>query len=62
MSFIRQLNTADDTKLFHTSKSIKNLSKLVNRDMKHLTANNISLNVKKPLVIFKSPGKVLLLN
>ena len=27
---------ADDTDLFHTSKSVKNLCKLVNRDMKYL--------------------------
>ena len=55
---------ADDTNLFHTSKSVKNLNKLVNRDMKHLnnwlSANKISLNVEKTeLVIFKSPRKVL---
>ena len=56
---------ADDTNLFHTSKSVKNLNKLVNRDMKHvnnwLSANKISLNIEKTeLVIFKSPRKVLL--
>ena len=38
---------ADDTNLFHTSKSVKKLNKLVNRDMKHLnnwlSANEISL-------------------
>ena len=42
---------ADDTNLFHTSQSVKNLNKLVNRDMKHLnnwlSANKISLNVEK---------------
>ena len=27
---------ADDTNLFHTSKSVKNLNELINRDMKHL--------------------------
>ena len=27
---------ADDAKLFHTSKSVESLNKLVNRDMKHL--------------------------
>ena len=27
---------ADDAKLFHTSKSVENPNKLVNRDMKHL--------------------------
>ena len=26
----------DDTNLSHTSKSVKNVDKLVNRDMKHL--------------------------
>ena len=56
---------ADDTNLFHTSQSAKNLNKLVNGDMKHLnnwlSANKISLNVEKTeLVIFKSPRKVLL--
>ena len=56
---------ADDTNYFHTSKSVKNLNKQVNRDMKHLnnwlSANRISLNVEKiELVIFKSPRKVLL--
>ena len=56
---------ADDTNLFHTSKSVKNLNKQINRDMKHLnnwlSANKISLNVEKTeLVIFKSPRKVLL--
>ena len=41
----------DDTNLFHTSKSLKILIKLVNRDMKHLnnwlSANNVSLNIQK---------------
>ena len=56
---------ADDTNLFHTSKSLKKLNKLVNRDMKHLNnwlgANKVSLNVETTeLVILKSPRKVLL--
>ena len=56
---------ADDTNLFHTSKSVKNLNKQINRDKKHLnnwsSANKIFLNVEKTeLVIFKSPRKVLL--
>ena len=38
---------ADDTNLFHTSKSVKSLNKLVNRDMKYLinwlNANKIYL-------------------
>ena len=55
---------ADDINLFRTSKSVKNLNKLVKHDMKHLNnwfcANKISLNVEKTeLVIFKSPRKVL---
>ena len=55
---------ANDTNLFHTSKSVKNLNRLVNRDMKHLdnwlNANKISLNVEKSEpVIFKSPRKLL---
>ena len=55
---------ADDTNLFHTNKSVKNLNKLVNHDMKQLnnwlSANKISLNVEKTeLVIFKSRRKVL---
>ena len=54
----------DDTNLFHTSKSVKNLNKLVNRDRKHLnnwlSANKIYLNIEETeLVIFKSPRKVL---
>ena len=54
---------ADDTNLFHTSKSVKNLNKLVNRDMKHLinwlSAIKNSLNVEKTeLVFFKSSRKV----
>ena len=55
---------ADDTNLFHTNKSVKNLNKLVNHDMKQLnnwlSSDKISLNVEKTeLVIFKSPRKVL---
>ena len=42
---------ADDTNLFHTNKSVKNLNKLVNHDMKQLnnwlSANKISFNVEK---------------
>ena len=54
---------ADDTNLVHTSKSVTNLTKLVNHDMKYLndwlSGNKISLNVEKTdLVIFKSPRKV----
>ena len=54
---------ADDTNLFHTSKSVKNVNKLVNRDMKRfndwLSSNKICLNVEKTeLVISKSPNKI----
>ena len=56
---------ADDTNLFHTIKSVKNLNKLVNHDMKQLnnwlSANKISFNVESmETVIFRSPRKVLL--
>ena len=60
MIFIKQF---DDTNLFHTNMSVKNLNKLVNHDMKQLnnqlSANKISLDVEKTeLVIFKSPRKL----
>ena len=53
-----------DTNLFHTSKSMKNLNKLVNHDMKHLNnwliLNKFSIDVENiELVIFKYPRKVL---
>ena len=56
-------NFADDTNLFHTSKSVKNVNKLVNRDLKRfndwLSSNKIYLNVEKTeLVISKSPNKI----
>ena len=65
IQYCKMHHFADDTNLFHISKSVKNLNKLVNRDMKHLnnwlSANKISLKVEKTeLVIFKSPRKVLL--
>ena len=65
IQYCKMHHFADDTNLFYISKSVKNLNKLVNRDMKHLnnwlSANKISLNVEKTeLVIFKSPRKVLL--
>ena len=55
---------AGDTNLFYTNKSVKNLNKLVNPDMKQLSnwlsANKIPLNVEKTeLVFFKSVRKVL---
>ena len=60
MISIRQFNTTkcitDVTNLFRTSKSAKNLNKLVNRDMKHLnnwsSANKISPNVEKTELVF----------
>ena len=57
-------NFADDTNLFHTKKSAKNLNKLVNHDMEQLSnwlsSNKVSLNGEKTkLVIFKSPRKIL---
>ena len=50
--------------LFHTNKSVKNLNKLANHDMKQLnnwlSASKTSLNVEKTkLVFFKSPRKTL---
>ena len=53
-----------DTNLFHTNKSVKNLNKLVNPDMKQLNnwlnANKISFNVEKTEpVILKSSRKLL---
>ena len=54
---------ADDTNLFHRNKSVKNLTKLVNRDMNYLNnwlSANTSINVEKTeLVIFKSTRKIL---
>ena len=48
----------DGTNLFHTSKTVKNLNKLVNRDW--LSANKVILIAEKTeLVHFKSPRKVL---
>lgn len=55
---------ADDTNLLHINKSIKNLNKIVNYDLKNLScwlnANKISLNVSKTeWIIFKPRKKVL---
>ena len=50
---------ADDTNLFDTSKSVKNLNELISRDMKHLN-NWLSANKISELIIFKYPRKVLL--
>ena len=48
----------DGTNLFQTSKSVKNLNKLVNRDW--FSANKVTLIAEKTeLAIFKSPRKVL---
>ena len=42
---------ADNTNIFRTNKSMKNLNKLFNRDMKHLnnclSVNKISINLEK---------------
>ena len=43
-----QVHDFADTNLFHTGKSVKNLEKFVNRDMKHL--NNL-LNANKFLLM-----------
>ena len=55
---------ADDTNLLYINKSIKVLSKNVNRDLKGITdwlnANRISLNVNKTeYIIFHSPRKLI---
>ena len=46
---------AGDMHLFHTNKSVKNLNKLVNHDIKQLnnwlSANKISLDVEKTELI-----------
>ena len=62
IQYCKVYHFADDTNLFHTSKSMKNLNKLVNHDMKHLnnwlSADKISLNVEKTeLVIINLQGK-----
>ena len=75
MIFMKQFNTAkyitflmiqiSFIRIFHLfHKSVKNLNKLVNNDMKQMNnwfkPNKISLNVEKTkLVIFKSPRKVI---
>ena len=54
---------ADDTNFFQTNKSMKNLNKLVNRDMKQLNnwlnAHKISLNVEKtePVIYTYMPSR-----
>ena len=62
IKFCKVHHFADDTNLLYVGKSIKELNKLVNYDLKNLlhwlNANSISLNVKKTeLVIFKSKWK-----
>ena len=52
MKFCKVYHFADDTNLLYLGKSIKNLNKLVNIDLKNLVNwvnANISLNVKKKL-------------
>ena len=64
IQYCKVCHFADDTDLFHTSKSVKNLNKLVNCDMKHLnnwlSAKKFLLTEKHELVICKSPRKLLL--
>ena len=54
----------DDTNLFHTSKSVKNLNKQINCDMKHLnnwlSANKISLSVEKTRKVLQDEIKIKL--
>ena len=62
IKFCKVHHFSDDTNLLCLSNSIKKLNKLVNTDLKHLvnwlSANKISLNVKKTeMVIFKSNQK-----
>ena len=64
IKFCKVHHLADDTNLLHFSKSVNELNKYINLDMKNLTgwlnANKISLNVKKTeLVIFKHKKKKL---
>ena len=55
---------ADDTNLFHASKSVKNLNKQINCDMKHLnnwlSANKISLSVEKTRKVLQDEIKIKL--
>ena len=62
IKFCKVHHLADDTNLLHFSKSVNELNKYINLDMKNLTgwlnANKISLNIKKTeLVIFKHKRK-----
>ena len=65
MQYCKLHHFTDDTNLFYARKSVENLNKLRNRDIKRLdnclSSNKISVNVEKTeVVIFKSPMKVLL--
>ena len=55
---------ADDTNLFHASKSVKNLNKQIKCDMKHLNnwlnANKISLYVEKTRKVLQDEIKIKL--
>ena len=59
IKFSKAHNFADDTDFLHISKSIKQLNKFVNFDLKNwsywLNANKISLNVSKNEVIIFKP-------
>ena len=62
IKFCKVHHFADDTNQLHFSKSLTNLNKYVNLDMKNLTdwlnASKISLNMQKTeLVIFKHQRK-----
>ena len=64
IKFCKVHHFSDDINLLCLSNSIKKLNKLVNADLKHLlnclTANKISVNVKKTeMIIFKSKQKKL---
>ena len=56
LRFVIYIN-ANDTNLFYTSKSVKNLNKLANRDMKHL---NNWLSAKKIYLNLNLQGKYFL--
>ena len=56
LRFVIYIN-ANDTNIFYTSKSVKNLNKLANRDMKHL---NNWLSAKKIYLNLNLQGKYFL--
>ena len=55
---------ADDTNILYTSKSLKDINKKVNHDLKNIVewvrANKISLNSSKTeLILFRSKNKLI---